>query len=166
MIKMSEVLKAIDYLSLISKNVKSELNAKGLAYSDDDVEKMIRKLSIRVLDYCKKNKFNIVLANFIAEKIVVKYEYLDAVKKLKDKDNATVGGVELSKVQSVSRGDTTITLRDKKVTTNDEVDNDGMTLKDPFKFDEDDYLFLSRQRKLIREHYDEKYWEGAEVLWI
>lgn len=163
---MAEVLKAIDYLSLINKNVKSELNAKGMAYVEYDVEKMIRNLSIRVLGYCKRDKFNILLANFIAEKIVVKYEYLDAVKKLKDKNNATVGGVELSKVQSVSRGDTTITLRDEKVTTNDEVDNDGMSVKDPFKFDDDDYLFLSRQRKLIREHHDEKYWEGAEVLWI
>lgn len=163
---MAEVLKAVDYLALINKNVKSELNAKGMAYIEADVEKMVRKLSVRVLDYCKRDRFNILLADFIAEKIVLRYEYLEAVKKLKDKTNTTVGGVELSKVQSVSRGDTTITLRDKKVTTNDEVDNDGMAIKDPFKFDDDDYLFLCRQRKLIREHHDEKYWEGAEVLWL
>lgn len=108
----------------------------------------IPKITRRVLDYCNTEELNAPLCDFIEEKVlrVIKYK----IELEKGLEGSIVDGIDISKVQSIQRGDTSITLRDKKTTTQTESSAVVEKVTDPLQFTADDYIILNRNRRVFR----------------
>lgn len=96
------------------------------------------KLCIYVKDYCNREDLNIPLYNFVENKLLkfAKNEY-------KNKQQNDINGIGIENIKSISRGDTSITLKG---------DSNSQNILDfnVMDMNSEDYIYLNRHRKVYK----------------
>lgn len=120
-------------------------------YSDEKIIKYyFGKLTTKVLDYCRREELNVPLFDFIERKlidIVLFKKAEEEAKKNSSSSTAAINGIGIENIKSISRGDTSITLKDGEKT---EVTKKNTDIGSLLEFSKDDYITLNRHRKVYR----------------
>lgn len=120
-------------------------------YSDEKIMKYyFEKLTTKVLDYCRREELNVPLFDLIEKKLIEIAIFKKAEEDTKKNDSgptAAINGIGIENIKSISRGDTSITLKDgeKKTEIKGVVDVNSL-----LEFNKEDYIILNRHRKVFR----------------
>ena len=124
--------------------------ALNTGYEDGDILRYyFRKLVTKVKDYCRREELNVPLYDFIEKKLIeiALFKKAEEEAKASTGSTAAINGIGIENIKSISRGDTSITLRDGgKVESN----KSSMGPNTLLEFSKDDYITLNRHRKVYR----------------
>lgn len=103
-------------------------------------------LETLVLDYTKREELNAPLLNFIEDKLIKIAKCLSIENKSETKTSElNIDGINLDAIKSITRGSTSITLKDNADTGIGNISPDEV-----LKLSEYDYITLNRHRKVFR----------------
>ena len=130
------------------KEILSAVKLVTTYNNEDMIRYYFKKLVTSVKDYCKREDLNGPLFDFIEKKLIeistLKLAEEDA-KKNNNSSSAAINGIGIKSIKSISRGDTSITLRD--IESQDACKTKAEEL---LNFNKEDYYTLNRHRKVYR----------------
>lgn len=109
---------------------------------------LLKQIKYKVVDYCNIEAVTPPLYDFIQKKmldIAEKSRILDSLQK--NTQDGDVYGIDINKVKSINRGDTSITLKDEQGTSVEQAYNNYLNA---FELSGTDYIVLNRHRKVFK----------------